>query len=128
MTAVGVLCSQYLHAGKSDPVVVGGVQYLMANLPDESSRNFYYWYYASQVLHNMYDQDWDTWNRRMREILVREQVRTPAALGSWDPEKPVRDAWGPNGGRVMMTSFAALTLEVYYRYLPLYKAGDPLGK
>ena len=35
--------------------------------------------------------------------------------------KPSKDAWGDAGGRVMMTSLAALTLEVYYRYLPLYK-------
>jgi hypothetical protein len=29
--------------------------------------------------------------------------------------------WAAQGGRLMMTSLAALTLEVYYRYLPLYK-------
>ena len=34
------------------------------------------------------------------------------------------DRWGPQGGRLMMTSLAALTLEVYYRYLPLYKLDD----
>jgi hypothetical protein len=29
-------------------------------------------------------------------------------------------AWGGYGGRIMMTSLCALTLEIYYRYLPLY--------
>ena len=78
-TAVGVLVLyRVCTAGKGhDPVVVGGVaSHLMANLPEENSRNIYYWYYASQALHNMDDKDWDTWNRKMREILVREQVRT----------------------------------------------------
>ncbi len=125
MSAVGLLCSQYLHAGRQDPVIVGGVQYLMANQPDDQSRNVYYWYYATQVLHNMADKDWDTWNRKMRKILVTTQATQGCATGSWDPDKPVRDAWGPQGGRIMMTSLACLTLEVYYRYLPLYKLDKP---
>jgi Prenyltransferase and squalene oxidase repeat len=126
MSAVGLLCSQYLHAGRQDPVIVGGVQYLMANQPDEqNARNVYYWYYATQVLHNMADKDWDTWNRKMRKILVTSQAKEGCATGSWDPDKPVRDAWGPQGGRIMMTSLACLTLEVYYRYLPLYKLDKP---
>ena len=43
------------------------------------------------------------------------------ATGSWDPDKPAKDAWAEPGGRLMVTSLSALTLEVYYRYLPLYK-------
>ena len=121
MSAVGLLCNQYLHAGKTDPVIVGGVRYLMANLPGANSPNVYYWYYASQVMHNMDDHDWDTWNRKMRKILVESQSREGCSTGSWDPDKPNRDAWGTQGGRIMMTSFATLTLEVYYRFMPLYR-------
>ncbi len=126
MTAVGVLCKQYLHAGRGDAAIVGGVQTLMQNQPDEqANRNIYYWYYATQVMHNMADKDWDTWNRKMRKILVMSQNREGCATGSWDPDKPARDQWGQQGGRVMMTGLAALTLEVYYRYLPLYKLDKP---
>ncbi|HEX3999123.1 MAG TPA: prenyltransferase/squalene oxidase repeat-containing protein [Pirellulales bacterium] len=121
MSAVGLLCSQYLNAGKTDPVIVGGVRYLMANLPDGGSPNIYYWYYASQVMHNMDDHDWDVWNRKMRKILVESQSRAGCSAGSWDPDKPNRDAWSAHGGRIMTTSFATLTLEVYYRYMPLYR-------
>ena len=136
MSAVGLLCSQYLHAGRQDPVIVGGVQYLMANQPEPQAHNLYYWYYATQVMHNMADKDWDTWNRKMRTILVNTQSREGCASGSWDPDKPQRNAWGGAGGRLMMTSLSALTLEVYYRYLPLYKldkpeeikAADPMDK
>jgi len=49
------------------------------------------------------------------------------SAGSWDPNKPTKDAWGEPGGRLMMTSLSCLTLEVYYRYLPLYKL-DQDGK
>jgi hypothetical protein len=129
MSAVGLLCNQYLHVGRFDPVIVGGVQYLMANQPTEDSRNMYYWYYATQVMHNMLDKDWDSWNRKMRDILVHEQIRAGCATGSWDPDRPTRDAWGPQGGRLMMTSLATLTLEVYYRHLAVYQNDrpDPFG-
>jgi hypothetical protein len=125
MSAVGILCNQYLHAGRADPVITGGVQLLMANQPDETNHNIYYWYYATQVMHNMADKDWDVWNRKMRTILIKSQATAGCASGSWDPDKPNKDAWGPYGGRVMMTSLSALTLEVYYRYLPLYKLDKP---
>ena len=36
--------------------------------------------------------------------------------GSWD----TNDLWGGYGGRVYTTALATLTLEVYYRFLPLY--------
>ncbi len=40
-----------------------------------------------------------------------------------------RRTFGGGAGRVMQTSLSALTLEIYYRYLPLFKAeaggGDP---
>jgi hypothetical protein len=121
MTSVGLLITQYLGAPKNDPVIAGGVQYLMGNLPDPKTRDTYYWYYATQVMHNMCDADWDAWNRKMRKLLVESQCKTGCAAGSWDPNAPVKDNYCSMGGRVMMTSLSALTLEVYYRYLPLYQ-------
>jgi hypothetical protein len=120
MTAEGLLCRQYLGAKRDNPMLVGGMKYLMGHLPDDSFPNIYYWYHATQVMHNMSGNEWDAWNRKMRAILVRTQVRdaTSCANGSWPPEK---DAWGRRGGRVMQTALSALTLEIYYRYLPLYK-------
>ena len=31
--------------------------------------NVYYWYYATQVMHNYAGYEWDTWNRAMRKLL-----------------------------------------------------------
>jgi hypothetical protein len=101
--------------------MVRGGAYLAANSPDKGVRNLYYWYYATQVMHNMAGPEWDTWNRKMRRVLIDSQEKESCAAGSWDPMKPSKDAWGDAGGRIMTTSLAALTLEVYYRYLPLYK-------
>ena len=44
-----------------------------------------------------------------------------------DPHKPTNDMWGDVGGRLMVTSLSALTLEIYYRYLPLYKLDEEAG-
>jgi hypothetical protein len=120
MTAVGLLCSQYLGAGRDDPAILSGTAYLMANLPEASRRDLYYWYYATQVLHNQPGSEWDTWNRKIREMLVESQQRESCAAGSWDAQLPSPDPWGAQGGRLMATSLATLTLEVYYRYIPLY--------
>lgn len=125
MTAVGLLCSQYLGAKREDPSMMEGVQYLMGQLPNNNARNCYYWYYATQVMHNITGADWDKWNRTMRRAFIDTQVKEGCAAGSWDPDKPTKDAWSDSGGRLMVTSIACLSLEVYYRYLPLYKLDKP---
>ncbi|HEX4143028.1 MAG TPA: prenyltransferase/squalene oxidase repeat-containing protein [Pirellulales bacterium] len=124
MSAVGLLCSQYRGMKRDDPAMVEGIGYLMHQLPRPEARNIYYWYYATQVLHNVPGPDWDNWNRKMRKILITTQVKKGCAEGSWDPVEPVKDPWGEAGGRIMITSLSTLTLEVYYRYLPLYKLED----
>jgi hypothetical protein len=121
MTAVGLLCSQYLGAKRDDPVIVGGLEYLSRRKPDMSDHNTYYWYYATQVMHNVPGPQWDEWNRTMRRLLVESQDTKGCAAGSWNPNQPEPDRWATQGGRLMVTSFCTLTLEVYYRYLPLYK-------
>jgi hypothetical protein len=121
MTSVGLLASQYLGARRSDPVVLGGIEYLTKHPPQLDDRNTYYWYYATQAMHNVPGPEWDAWNRQMRRVLIDTQERSGCAAGSWDPAKPVADPWGAQGGRLMVTSLSCLTLEVYYRYLPLYR-------
>ncbi|MBI3836877.1 MAG: terpene cyclase/mutase family protein [Planctomycetia bacterium] len=121
MTAVGLLCTQYLGARRQDPAIQEGLGYLTAHLPNANARNCYYWYYATQVMHNLPGPEWDTWNREMRRVLIESQIKDGCAAGSWDPAKPTPDPWQAQGGRIMVTSLCCLTLEVYYRYLPLYK-------
>jgi len=85
--------------------------------------SMYYYYYATQVMHHVGGPDWDMWNARMRPMLIAKQdrgttPRFPHLKGSWSP---TGDYHAGSGGRVMMTSLAILTLEVYYRHLPLYR-------
>lgn len=121
MTTTGLLVSQYLGEAPDSPVMVGGTKYLAANLPSIDRRNCYYWYYGTHVMHQTGGENWDTWNRSMRKVLIDAQDKTGCTAGSWDPQKPSADAWGQIGGRMMVTSLSCLTLEVYYRYLPLHQ-------
>jgi hypothetical protein len=121
MSSVGLLCTQYLGASRNHPAISDGMVYLMRNLPKPERRNTYYWYYATQVMHNLPGPEWDAWNRQMRRTLIESQIKEGCAAGSWDPQSPTSDSHADAGGRIMTTSLSTLTLEVYYRYLPLYQ-------
>ena len=68
-------------------------------------------------MHHWGGPEWDRWNKVMREYLIKTQIQEGHATGSWD----VADRHGNAGGRLYMTTLALLTLEVYYRHLPLYQ-------
>ena len=86
-------------------------------LSQDKNDNQYYNYYATQVMHHYGGQAWIDWNRNMREQLVSTQAKDGHASGSWAP----RDPHGGTGGRHYATCLSILTLEVYYRHLPLYR-------
>lgn len=115
MTAAGLLCRMYLDWNETSGGLRAGVHFLDEHGPDPD--DMYYNYYATQVLHHWGGDEWDRWNKVMREHLINTQIRRTHADGSWD----VADRHGNMGGRLYMTSLALLTLEVYYRHLPLYQ-------
>ena len=59
---------------------------------------------------------------------IRDTLITKQDKGN-DPKRPGQGgSWGPDGtgfdkegGRIMSTSLSLLTLEVYFRHLPLYR-------
>jgi len=117
MTAEALLCRQYTGWRRSHPGMAEGVAWLVSNYPPHARQpNIYYWYYATQTLHHYGGTPWEVWNSQMREVLVRNQIRRGELAGSWDHV----GAFGHEGGRIFMTSLSLLTLEVYYRHLPIY--------
>lgn len=126
VTAVGLLSRQYMGWGPRNPGLMKGSDYLLKLPPSPNFRNIYYYYYATQVMYNqsaVNPEGWKQWNDKMRELLIKTQDLGLNAdhkdqKGSWSAEG---DAWGPQLGRLGHTSLAILTLEVYYRHLPLYK-------
>ncbi|MCH5376805.1 MAG: hypothetical protein JJ992_22795, partial [Planctomycetes bacterium] len=121
LTAAGLLTRQYLGWKKDEPDLLAGCRYLMQHLPPETDSNLgsiYYYYYATQVLHHMEGPDFDLWNHRMREHLIRTQEQAGHKAGSWNPQGT---DYGARGGRLYATSMALFTLQVYYRHLPMYR-------
>lgn len=121
MTAAGIVCRQYLQREEDlrSPKMTRGVDILLANPPRENLRNFYYYYYATYALLPIGGDAWKQWNPKVRDILVGWQEggeRNPAWKGSWDPRGSFQMQ---TAGRVGVTALALLTLEVYYRHLPL---------
>jgi hypothetical protein len=120
LTAIGLLCREYLqYWGKNNQHMQKGVgNFLKKQPPQAGLVDMYYYYYATQVMHHLGEPGWKAWNEPMRDKLVKSQDRGPGALeGSWSP---VGDPFAATGGRLMITSLSILTLEVYYRHLPLY--------
>lgn len=114
-TAIGLLCRMYLGWGPDTEAIQKGVSYLASVGP--SPDNMYYNYYATQVLHHYGGDEWKAWNKVMRNQLVKRQVRKGPAKGSWKPA----GAHHQSGGQLYETALCVLTLEVYYRHLPLFQ-------
>jgi len=121
MSAEGLLCLQFMGAGRNDPRMRAGADYLLKNLPEpDQRRTSYYWYYGTQVMYHMQGEYWEVWNNKLRDHLVQTQVKEGPLAGTWD----LRDNWEKAGGRVYSTAAKLLILEVYYRHLPLYEQLD----
>ncbi len=136
MTAVALLCRQYLQGwGPQNLRMIKAVDtYIKPNPPRNEVKDVYYYYYATQVMHHFGGDEWKLWNKQNRELLVKTQATDRANQGTCGSWSPAGDQWGGTGGRLMVTSLNLLSLEVYYRYLPLYyrdngaKADPAVGK
>ena len=125
MTAVGILMRMYAGWSRDDEELKSAAEYLAKFPPaigDASSpqRDTYYWYYATQVMYHMGGNVWKNWNERLNPILIDAQIKTGPQEGSWDPKTPVPDRWSAHAGRLYLTTMNLLSLEVYYRHLPIY--------
>ncbi len=113
-TAIGLLCRMYLGWSKDNPAIKEGVAQLSAAGPTVD--NLYYSYYATQVMRHQGGADWEKWNTKMREALIKSQSSSGHEAGSWYFE----GGHGKEGGRLYSTAMSAMILEVYYRHMPLY--------
>jgi hypothetical protein len=115
MTSVGLLCRMYMGWRRNQSSLGDGVGYLTAMGPH--SEDMYYNYYATQVIHHWGGKEWQKWNAVMRDQLVSRQITNGPAAGSWSP----RDPHAYSGGQIYETTLCLLTLEIYYRHLPIYR-------
>ncbi len=117
MTAEGMFVQQLLGRARDEPRMAQSAAFLVRKLPDWSQgANTYLWYYATLALFQHQGDAWRQWNEALTVELLGRQRDDGLASGSWDPA----DRWSHIGGRVYQTALCTLSLEVYYRYLPLY--------
>ena len=130
-TAIGLLCRQWLGWPKTHPPMVDGVRFLMEDRyrPQWTAgrRNVFEWYYISQVMHNVGGDEWRSWNRAVRETLVRNQLASGGTKagsdirGSWSPKpEGAGEEYAEKAGRLYLTAMCVLILETPYRHRPVY--------
>jgi len=125
MTAVGALCRQYLGVNPKNPSLLASIEVIKKN-PPLANQQVYYLYYATQVMHHMDGTAWEFWNLGankngkggIRDYMISKQ---DMGLGQRAAQKGSFPGDWHVGGRLGATSLCLLTLEVYYRHLPLYR-------
>lgn len=117
-TAIGLCLLMYLGESPHPTPFSRALSRMAARGPKKI--DVYHDYYATMALHNARHPDWDRWHKPLRDHLVRTQATTGHEKGSWH----FKDHHGDVGGRLYTTAMAAMILEVYYRYLPLYQNRD----
>jgi hypothetical protein len=116
-SAVGLLCRMYLGWKKDHPGLQEGAKRLAKTGP---TKDLYYDYYATQIMHHMEGEMWLAWNTKMKAMLLKAQSNKDHEAGSW--HEGVNGGHGAEAaGRLYCTSLATMILEVYYRHLPIYR-------
>lgn len=117
MTAEGFFCRQLLDTPRDQANMRESAQFLSTQLPRIEDVDMYYWYYGCLSLYQHQGEIWQDWNERMRPILLQTQQKNGEYAGSWDAKGQYQERMG----RIVTTALATLSLEVYYRYLPMYR-------
>ena len=117
LSAIGNLARQFLGWKKED--LQGSVEKFVRDggVPNWGTVDLYYWYYGTLCVFQQGGDLWKNWNDSMKKALVENQRKGGDEDGSWDPTGVFKDEWG----RVGQTALSCLCLEVYYRYLPMFK-------
>ena len=116
LTAIGLLSRIFAGEDTHSDLLRAHANLILKKLPAQSNNmDFYRWYYASPAMFQMGGEYWKGWKDAMSETLCKAQHKGGCADGSWDPNI----SFGDRGGRLFATALGCLTLEVYYRYLPV---------
>ena len=117
MTAEAMVCRFFMQKKISPETINQATRRISTQLPQAERINYYYWYYATMATYHAGGEPWETWNTELKKVLLPSQIQSGRGQGSW----PANGPWSGYGGTIYSTSMAALCLEVYYRYLPIYE-------
>ncbi|HAA87607.1 MAG TPA: hypothetical protein DCE22_05075, partial [Verrucomicrobiales bacterium] len=116
MVATGMFCRQLDLAAPTEPRMAESAELLKMRQINVRQPDYYYVYYGTLALYQHQGPVWTDWNERLKETLPLLQKKSGSEKGSWDNSA----AHAAAGGRVVSTTLATLSLEVYYRLLPMY--------
>ena len=114
-TAMGLLLRMYRGWFRTDPRLLEGMNYLEKS--GVSTTDVYFNFYATQVFFHQSGTAWTGWNKDVRDFLIKQQEPDGHEEGSWS----MIDSFSKVGGRLYCTCLSILTLEVYYRYPPMFR-------
>ncbi len=120
MQAAGFFCSQLLGISPNSARARDSVAALVKHGFTPGKADIYYWYNAVLGSYQYQGPLWQEWNKHLIEHYLPSQRRDGDLAGSWDP---AGHQHGNQMGRVIVTAMCTLSLEVYYRYTPLYGLG-----
>lgn len=112
MTGVGTLCLQLLGHARAPETRAGvaAMEALTCKWNKAGNNSVYGWYYVTQAKFQQGGRTWDGWNAQFAEEFIKNQETD----GRWEG--------GDHGGcPVYTTTLVALSLQVYYRYLPTFR-------
>jgi len=116
MVATGMFCRQLDLISPTEPRMAESAEILKMRQINVRNPDYYYVYYGTLALYQHQGPAWTDWNERIKETLPLLQKKNGSEKGSWDKSA----AHAASGGRVVSTTLATLSLEVYYRLLPMY--------
>lgn len=124
---LGIMARIFLGWRRSHPFCIGSANKVLEDMMEEipkredwskyrSSREYptYAWYYGTLAMHQMGGRYFREWNARIQKIIPGTQDKEGCLKGSWP-------GWNHDGlfGRLYTACMGTLTLETYYRYLPV---------
>lgn len=119
VTGVGVLSLQLGGKAKDRETALGvkAMAEFDCDWKNPTKWPMYAWYYITQAKFQAGGGTWNNWNSKFAPVLTKNQ----ADDGHWDsPVGAGAENEETKQGPVYSTCLAALTLQVYYRFLPTY--------
>ena len=126
-TALGLMSHILLGFRRSHPFCIGSANHVLAKQLPQAPKDgnmarlnirqeypMYFLYYGTLAMHQMGGRYFRTWNEQLRAILPPTQVKDGCSRGAW-----IGTALDGVFGSIYVTATGVMTLETYYRYLPV---------
>lgn len=115
---LGLVCRQLMGRKKDDlkdAVLIALEGLGIPTAADEKSDHLIN-YFGTLAAFQQGGEIWKNWNEALKKNLCETQIQAGPAERGWRPA----GAWA-GGGYILSTSLCIMSLEVYYRYLRLYR-------